>query len=453
MQQEATFYLNQILEKSTEAFVMVDKEGVVLFLSQAYADFLDVDRDWAVGKHITQVIENTRMHLVLKTGIAELNSVQNIKGQQMLANRIPIRYKGEIIGAYGRVLFQDVKEMEALLKEIQSMKSELNLYKGEFERNLPPLHSLDSIISRSAAMEEVKRQAFRYASTDTTILLLGESGTGKDLLASAIHQLSPRREGRFLKINCSNIPETLMESELFGYVDGSFTGATRGGKIGKFEAAEGGTIFLDEIGELPLSTQAKLLRVLQEKVVEPLGSNDTINVDVRIIAATNQDLEKMVEAKKFRLDLFYRLNVLTIHLPPLRERHGDMVFLCRGLLDKISKRMDRGRVELSKQALHQLTSYQYPGNIRELENILEYAMMNMESGENLICPEHLPVRVTGYKKRVEAVQLSEILEAVEKETILHAMELYRGNKSKVAQQLGISRTTLYTKLKEHNLQL
>ena len=453
MQQDATFYLNQILEKSTEAFVMVDREGIVLFLSQAYADFLEVEREWAVGKHITQVIENTRMHLVLKTGIAELNSVQNIKGQQMLANRIPIRYKGEIIGAYGRVLFQDVKEMEALLDEIQCMKSELNLYKGEFERNLPQVHNLDSIISRSAVMEEVKKQAFRYAGTDTTILLLGESGTGKDLLASAIHQLSPRRDGRFLKINCSNIPETLMESELFGYVDGTFTGATRGGKIGKFEAAEGGTIFLDEIGELPLSTQAKLLRVLQEKVVEPLGSNDTIKVDVRIIAATNRDLEKMVEAKKFRLDLYYRLNVLSIHLPPLRERHGDLVPLCRSLLDKITKRMKMGTVEVSKQALRLLTSYEYPGNIRELENILEYSLMNMENGEKLIVPEHLPVRVTGYKKRLEALELAELLEAVEKDAIIHALDLYGGNKSKVAEQLGISRTTLYTKLKTHGIEV
>ncbi len=453
MQQKATFYLNQILEKSTEAFVMVDKEGKVLLLSNAYAEFLGVDRDWAVGRHITEVIENTRMHLVVKTGIAELNAVQNIKGQQMLANRIPIRHKGEIIGAYGRVLFQDVKEMESLLMEIQNMKSELNLYKGEFERNLPELHSLESIVSRSAVMEEAKRKALRYAGTDTTILLLGESGTGKDLLASSIHQMSPRRDKRFLKINCSNIPESLMESELFGYIDGSFTGASRGGKIGKFKAAEGGTIFLDEIGELPLSTQAKLLRVLQEKVIEPLGSNDPQKVDVRIIAATNQDLEEMVEKKTFRLDLYYRLNVLTIHLPPLRERYGDHALLSTALLEKISQRMDRGKIDVSKQAQHFLTHYQYPGNIRELENILEHALMNLDFGETIIRPEHLPARVTGYIHNFGAVSLHQTVEMVERESLVHALELYGGNKAKVARKLGMSRTTLYSKLKRYNIEV
>ena len=281
-------------------------------------------------------------------------------------------------------------------------------------------------------------------------MILGESGTGKELFAHSIHNDSKRSMGVFIKVNCAAIPAELLESELFGYEEGSFTGAKKGGKIGKFEAADGGTIFLDEIGELPLHMQVKLLRVLQEREVERVGSTRSIPIDVRIIAATNRNLEEMVEKGEFRLDLYYRLKVMTIVVPKLSERSEDIPKLVHHFLRKYQKLMNKQIEGISDRALRILNSYSWPGNIRELENSIERAL-NMVDEDEMITSDHLPEEISGYKGPSSTLTLNEVMEETERHTIINYLEVMNGNKSETAKALGISRTTLYEKMKKYGL--
>lgn len=284
------------------------------------------------------------------------------------------------------------------------------------------------------------------------MLILGESGTGKELFAHATHNNSKRKEYPFIKVNCGSIPFELLESELFGYEEGAFTGAKKGGKIGKFKAADKGTIFLDEIGDLPMNMQVKLLRVLQDKEIERIGSNYTEKIDVRIISATNKDLEKMTQEGKFRLDLYYRLNVISIHIPPLRERKEDIPILSRYLVEKISKdeNIEVGGIE--NTSIEYLNKYDWPGNVRELENIIERAINFLEE-EKVIKPKHLPAKITGIVKEKDRniKSLKSTVEEVERECIIDSIMMADGNKTKAAEMLGISRTSLYEKILKYNI--
>ena len=297
-------------------------------------------------------------------------------------------------------------------------------------------------------MRKTKRE--KAAKSDSNVLILGESGTGKELFAHSIHNDSKRSMGVFIKVNCAAIPAELLESELFGYEEGSFTGAKKGGKIGKFEAADGGTIFLDEIGELPLHMQVKLLRVLQEREVERVGSTRSIPIDVRIIAATNRNLEEMVEKGEFRLDLYYRLKVMTIVVPKLSERSEDIPKLVHHFLRKYQKLMNKQIEGISDRALRILNSYSWPGNIRELENSIERAL-NMVDEIEMITSDHLPEEIRGYKGPSSTLTLNEVMEETERHTIINYLEVMNGNKSETAKALGISRTTLYEKMKKYGL--
>lgn len=311
--------------------------------------------------------------------------------------------------------------------------------------------SFDTIIGESPLLHEVKERAIKAAASPSTVLIQGESGTGKELFARAIHSTSPRENKPFVTINCAAIPEQLLESEFFGYEEGSFTGAARGGKSGKFELADGGTIFLDEIGDMPLHLQSKLLRVLQEKKIDRVGGRVPIPVDVRIIAATNVDLEGKVALGEFRQDLFFRLNVIPINIPPLRERKEDIPILMDYLLRKCNSKMEKSIQGFSMEVVSIFTRYDWQGNVRELENVIEYAV-NMEQG-NIITLSSLPLRLR--RSRMTAPQSNGMevksLEEMERETIYKALKLYR-NKDKVAAALGIGRATLYRKLKKYCLE-
>lgn len=449
---ESSPLLNTVMEATNDAIVYVNKDGYIEILSKPYAEFLGVDREIAIGKHVREVIENTRMDIVIETGVSEIAQVQEIKGKKMIATRIPVFVNGKVVGAVGKVLFKDVDELNSLYMKINKIEKELNLYKDEFKKVNKAKYALDSIISVSKSMESLKELTKRAAKTNSNVLILGESGTGKELFAHAIHNNSRRIDAPFIKVNCGAIPYELLESELFGYEEGSFTGARKGGKIGKFKAADGGTIFLDEIGDLPMNMQVKLLRVLQDKEIERIGSNFSEKIDVRVIAATNKDLEKMVSEGMFRLDLYYRLNVVSIKIPPLRERKEDIPILSRHLVDKISRGENIRVDKISDNTLEYLKNYDWPGNVRELENILERAINFLEE-ETIIKPEHLPSKITGMTRNKQMKSLKSILEEVEKQSIIDSLIISNGNKTLAANALDISRTSLYEKISKYNIDI
>lgn len=314
-------------------------------------------------------------------------------------------------------------------------------------------NAFDKIISISPIMQQIKNEARLISRGTSNVLIMGESGTGKEILARAIHTES-RRRGQFVKVNCAAIPETLLESELFGYCDGAFTGARRGGKAGKVEIAHEGTLFLDEIGEMSPGLQTKLLEVTQDHSITRLGDTHPRKVDIRIIAATNQDLEKLVEEGKFRLDLYYRLNVVSFKLPPLRERREDIIPIAMATIERFNALIGQSVSGISPEAINILEMYHWPGNVRELENVIERAMNFVTSG--LITPEclsnYLIQRVVGLNNDTKDSQQADNpfhakLRAVQKQIILDAIELAKGNKAKAAKMLGISRSTLYEKMK------
>ncbi|WP_152534795.1 sigma-54 interaction domain-containing protein [Bacillus cihuensis] len=439
-----------MIEFAYDGLVMVDPDGYVQVLSQAYADFLSVDQKSSIGKHVTEVIENTRMHIVAKTGKQELAELQKVKEGYMIVTRSPIRKNDKVTGAVGKVLFKNVGQVTAISKRIKMLEVELKKYKGDFRERNKASYTFEHLIGESVAFNEVIDQARKAAKSDSNVLLLGESGTGKELFAHSIHNASRRAMGVFVKVNCAAIPGELLESELFGYEEGSFTGAKKGGKAGKFEAADGGTIFLDELGELPLHMQVKLLRVLQEKEIERVGSTSSIPIDVRVIAATNRNLEEMVAKGEFRLDLYYRLKVMEIMIPSLKERQIDIEILVNHFIDKYQQIMKKQVKGISDHALRLLTFYSWPGNIRELENIIERALNFVDEG-TAITKEHLPEEIAGQKEITSIRSLAEVVEYTECNTILACLRMTQGNKSETAKQLGVSRTTLYEKMKKYGL--
>lgn len=447
---EKTELLETVMEFAFDGVVMVDKDGYITMLSKEYAEFLNVRVEDVIGKHATDVIENTRMHIVAKTGKPEVADLQRIKGDYMIATRVPIIKNGEITGAVGRVLFQNVGGFNSLYKRVKLMETELKKYKGEFREQNKATYTFHHIVGDSDSIIKAKHQAERAANSDSNVLLLGESGTGKELFAHAIHNAGSRAPGSFVKVNCAAIPPDLLESELFGYEEGSFTGAKKGGKKGKFEAADGGTIFLDEIGELPLHMQVKFLRVLQEKEVERVGSTTSKPIDVRVIAATNRNLEEMVDKGEFRLDLFYRLNVVAIHIPPLRDREKDLGQLCLHFIEKLNPIMKKKVDGISKDAQRLLHQYKWPGNIRELENVIERALNMLDNG-TVINSEHLPAKLTDTPSNHSVELLAVSIEKAEKTALMNALKQTKGNRSKAASLLGISRSTFYEKLTKYQL--
>lgn len=334
------------------------------------------------------------------------------------------------------------------------LQSKINKYRGEIERIEGSKYSFDSIITRNSKMEYLKKVGSMASETNSTVLITGESGTGKELFAHAIHRASYRKGEAFIAINCAAIPKDLLESELFGYDSGAFTGARKEGKVGKFELASGGTLFLDEIGDMPLEMQAKILRVLESKEFERIGSNKKVAFDARVIAATNENIEEAIKKGKFREDLYYRLNVITIEIPPLRERMEDIEPLSQDILFFLLREMKLGQKELAKETIKILKSYSWPGNVRELRNVLERAI-NLSTGR-VILPEHLPERLTNISSYIvgdpdDISLLKDIVLEAEKEAIEKALVLTKGNKSLAAEKLGIHRTALYKKIDKYKI--
>ncbi|WP_246117029.1 sigma-54 interaction domain-containing protein [Shouchella miscanthi] len=443
--------LLNMIEHTYDGLVMVDKDGYVQVFSQAYADFIEINQAESIGKHVTEVIPNTRMHIVAKSGVEETAQLQKVGNNYIIVTRTPMYQDEKLVGAVGKLLFKNIGQFTALFRRLNALEKEVRKYKGEFRDRNKASYSFQHLIGESRAFVDVIEEAKKAARGQATILLLGESGTGKELFAHSIHQASSRSMGVFVKVNCAAIPNDLLEAELFGYEEGSFTGAKKGGKLGKFEMADGGTIFLDEIGELPLHMQVKLLRVLQEREVERVGGLTTKSVDVRVVAATNQSLQTLVEKGEFRLDLYYRLNVIELKIPALRDRKADIEHLVHFLLAKYEAILGVTSKGVDSQTMHLLTNYQFPGNIRELENIVERALTLMNPGD-WFTPTYLPKELKRKQGHCADIRpLATQLEHAEKEAIVQSLKNAKGNKSEAAKHLGIGRTTLYEKLAKHQL--
>lgn len=452
--------LEAALESAYEGIVIVDEEGRVTLINHTYAEFLGVDPKEVIGKHATEVVPNSRMHIVAKTGTAEIADLHPIGNQEMVVNRIPIRREGKIVGAVGKVLFRNVEDLKGLARRLQVLEKEAEYYREELRRMRGARYSINNIIGQSAAIALARDMLHRAAKTNSTVLVLGESGTGKELFAHALHDAGARNFGPFIKVNCAAVPEHLLESELFGYEEGAFTGAKKGGKPGKFELAHGGTIFLDEIGDMSLTMQAKLLRVLQDREVERVGATRGRTVDVRVVAATNRDLEEMIAQSTFRQDLYYRLNVITIVVPPLRERKEDIPLLVRTLLPELCQSIGRPLSQVEEVVLDLLAGHNWPGNVRELRNVLERAVSMTDT--NTIRLEHLPLYLQNQGQKTAAGAPNESLvnagkswlnlkEQAEYQAIVQALAQTKGNKAQAARLLGLNRSWFYQKLRKYNL--
>jgi PAS domain S-box-containing protein len=445
--------LEEVLAGAGEWMVVVDAAGVITMISEAYAEFNGVAVPDAIGRHVTEVIENTRMHIVARTGVAEMGETQKIRGRDVIVNRIPLKDGDRIVGAYGRVVFKDVEQLRELAGKLHLLESKVRYYEQELTHLRGARYTFADIVGKGAAISAAREEALRASRKDSTVLLRGETGTGKELFAHAIHAAGPRGSGPFIKLNCAAVPAELLESELFGYEEGAFTGAKKGGKPGKFEMANGGTLFLDEIGDMPAAMQAKLLRALQEKEVERVGGTTIRLVDIRIITATSRNIEELVGEGKFRADLYYRVNVIPIRIPPLRDRREDIEKIADRILSKLSLEGGEPKRSLSAELKEILLSYAWPGNVRELHNVLEHAVAM--SLDPILLPEHLPTSLlravsSGGKEGIPG-SLAKVKAEAERAAIVSALKSAHGNKSRAASLLCIHRVKLYEKMKRYDI--
>jgi PAS domain S-box-containing protein len=443
-----------IFDSIYNGIMVTDPAGYITHFNKPYGEFLGLDPQAQIGKHCTQVIENTRMHIVAQTGKPEINQSHSIKGQKMVVQRIPIKKDGKVIAVFGQVMFKDVRDVGKLASKLSLLESKVKLYEQELINLRSTRYTFKSIIGDSRAIRVLKKEALTATANQFPVLISGESGTGKELFAQAIHHASPRKLYPFVRINCAAIPRDLLESELFGYERGAFSGARSGGKPGKFELAHHGTVFLDEIGDLPLEMQPKLLRVLEEKEFERIGGTAVIRSDFRLIAATNQNLDEMLADGRFRKDLFYRLNVIPLHIPPLRERRADILTLTRHFLSQIAQEAALIEIEMDAESENALTLYNWPGNVRELSNVLERVLSTLEG--NTIQLNDLPFYIYRSQRdlpHTSQTSLKEVQARTEREAIRFALKESGYNKAKAAKLLGIHRTLLYKKMKKYGLSL
>ncbi|MBU9724097.1 MULTISPECIES: sigma 54-interacting transcriptional regulator [Bacillaceae] len=447
--------LEAIIESSDDAISVVDEKGKGILINPAYTRLTGLTKEDVIGHPATtDISEGESMHMhVLKTGKPVRGAKMKVgpNRKDVIVNVAPVIVDGNLKGSVG--VIHDMSEIEALNTELEKAKHII--------RTLEAKYSFDDIIGRSEGIQVAIQQAKQAAVTPVTILLQGESGTGKELFAHAIHNASKRKFNKFIRVNCAAISETLLESELFGYEEGAFSGAKRGGKKGIFEEADKGSVFLDEIGEISPQTQAKLLRVLQEKEIVRVGGTKAVPIDVRIIAATNVDIEQKIARKEFRSDLYHRLNRMPIFIPPLKKRKEDIPILCKFLLIKLNQDYGRSVEDLHVEAMEWLMEYDWPGNVRELENILGRAMIYMHYREKRIDSSHLPslrkneiqkqepswVHMDGGPKKT----LQEVLDDTERNLILDVLKENNGNKTKTAKQLGVSIRNFYYKLEKYKI--
>ncbi|WP_318246478.1 sigma 54-interacting transcriptional regulator [Guptibacillus algicola] len=445
--------LKAIIQSSDEAISVVDENGKGLMINPAYSRLTGLEQDEVIGKPATtDISEGESMHMRVLSSRKPVRGVQmkvGPKKRDVVVNVSPVIVDGRLKGSVG--VIHDVSELHSLNNQLQRAR--------QIIRTLEAKYSFEDIIGKSEEMSFSVQQAKLAASTPATVLLRGESGTGKELFAHAIHNASDRKFNKFVRVNCAAIAESLLESELFGYEDGAFSGAKQGGRRGLFEEANGGSIFLDEIGELSQSTQVKLLRVLQEKEIVRVGGTKPISINVRIIAATNAKLEKRIMDGSFREDLYYRLNRMPIQIPPLRQRKEDIDLLSHHLIAKINQDYGRNVEGITPKALEYLKQYEWPGNVRELENVLGRIVIHMDSVESVIQLSHIPSLLSETKsadllsvERTPEKSLSQLVDEFERKTIQQTLSYFDGNKTATSKALGVSLRNLYYKMDKHGIE-
>lgn len=450
-EQNGLIFLEQLLPLCSDAVTMINQEGIVLYWNEGAEEIYQISKEKIIGEKISDFFQPKDL-MVLKL----LNHPQAVKGvyhnprsdTHVVINASPVfDCEGELIGAIS--VEQNITKLVKLNEELDHTSSQLNQLTNK-KNHGDPAHPFSTIRGSSKKLHDIIKLADKVAPTDATILITGESGVGKELFSRAIHSSSHRKEEPFIPINCGAIPDALFESELFGYEAGAFTGASNQGKKGKLELANEGTLFLDEIGELPLEMQVKLLRALQEQEFYRLGGMDKIKVDVRIIAATNQDLEQQMAKGLFREDLFYRLNVFSIHIPSLRERPEDIVELIQMFLIEFSSKYHKSIASLPENVLSSFLQNDWPGNVRELRNMIERYVILYDEDSTGDSSSYQRMKT----KQVSIAPLDSLQqekEELEKDWISEALSSLGGNKSAAARKLGMSRATLYQKIKRYKL--
>ncbi|MEH6943353.1 sigma 54-interacting transcriptional regulator [Bacillus sp. JJ722] len=460
--------LKTVVDNAYDGLLLIDKKGKIEMVNTSASEIVNQDENTLIGQPVNDFFPDIKLEEALSMDLqsAKIEAIV-VNKRRCLIKKIPIFRQTVAVGALAQIIYKDLSKWKHVISRLDTLEKENSYYRGELSKLGGTPFDLDDILTKNKEMERIKKLARQSSASISNVLILGESGTGKELFARGIHTAS-HRTGSFIKVNCAAIPSELWESEFFGYDDGAFTGAKRGGKPGKFELANNGTIFLDEIGDMPLSMQVKLLRVLQEREFERVGGTKTIRVNVRVVAATNKDLNQLIANNEFREDLFYRLNVIVINIPPLRKRKEDLPLLTSSITKKFSHLLGLENVKINYTALMLLTSYDWPGNVRELENVIERAMNCINS--DIIDVEHLPEhiqRIAQFKSEAKTssdnspieIQLSDqsVLESyknnlliAEKEAIINALKQTGGNRTAAAKLLEMSRSQFYQKLKRMN---
>jgi PAS domain S-box-containing protein len=444
--------LEAVIDATEDAISVADEQGNNIIVNSAYTKITGLPKEAVLNKPVTiDIAEGESMHLqILRTG----RPVRNVRmkvgpaKKEVIVNVAPIFIDGKVRGSVG--VIRDISELMALTSELAHAKKLI--------RRLEARYTWDDIVGTASALSAAKTHAMRAAETPATVLLRGESGTGKELFAHAIHNASSRSRGQFVRVNCTALPEQLLESELFGHEEGAFTGTMKGGKRGLFEEADRGTLFLDEIGDITLAIQQKLLRVLQEKEIMKVGSTVPVPVDVRIIAATNANLEQKIREHAFREDLYYRLNVLPIWIPPLRDIKDDLPVLTASIIMKLNLDYGRQVERIDDDAMEMLREYQWPGNVRELQNLIGRAMINMKPAERAIGAVHLPLLECERNSQVipgsapgTIKPLGSVIAMTEKTAIEQALREAKGNREQAAQLLGTAVRSLYYKIRKYKI--
>lgn len=445
---EYKFFLDHI-----NGLMVVNENGRLIYMNRQCADYICVNLEASIGKPVEEVFPPTKMRQFMKESTSPVLQFYFVDGRASASLDVPLKKNGKVVGVLEYDLFEDFEFMEPFLENYKmAADDELRYYREEVKKIHQAKYSIENILGQSDKIKMLKRQIKYAAESASTVLISGETGTGKEQVAHSIHNLGQRCIKAFIRINAASIPENLAESELFGYSEGSFTGAKKGGSKGKFLLADKGTLFIDEIDKMPLSIQPKLLRALQEREIDPIGSEKSIPVDVRIIAASNRDLKKLVEEGLFREDLYYRLNVVEIRTTPLRERKMDIPILVEDFREELNRTMGFSVTRISPGALHLLIDYHWPGNVRELHNVIERAMHYAEGG--VLEPEHLSL-IIEKKRPFDFENAENPIENAKREAeisvIRQALSECHYNKTHAAKRLKISRALLYQKMRRLNL--
>ena len=439
-----------LIKNRYEAVILIDTEGRIAFMDKPTEKLFDLPPGGAKGRMFSDFFQDLGLLKVAKMGVPQIGCILEIGGLRKVVTRLPIFKDGQLIGAVGRVIFQE-QDIKNLSLRINQLEAKVPSYKHDSMAKNRAYYAFSDILGKSQSITETKERAMRISRTDCTVLLIGESGTGKEFFAHSIHHFSNRSEGPFVRINCAGIPFDLAESELFGYEKGAFTGSSKNGQKGKFELASHGTIFLDEISAMPLAIQGKLLRIIQEKEIQPLGCAESKKIDFRLISATNMDLPKLVEKGSFRADLYYRLSSVPISISPLRERREDIPLLARSLLPNINQKLNGNAQSISPQALEIMSAYRWPGNVRELINVLEQSVLNAYANTE-IDVKHLPIFLKTINPPDQLPdekhnEIRGVIADAERKAINLALAKTKGNKKKTAELLAVSRAGLYQKLR------